>query len=92
MEETEWETYGTGNYEKCADCMVHCGYEATAVDDTFAHPWKALKVALLGPDTEGSMAPEIPLDGQRPAEYVFENMVKRLSESESGAGQESDAA
>ncbi len=92
MESTEWETYGTGNYEKCADCMVHCGYEATAVDDTFAHPLKALKVAILGPDTEGPMAPEIPLDGQRPAEYVFENMVKRLSEAESGAGQESDAA
>ena len=31
LEETDWESYGTGNYEKCADCMVHCGYEATAV-------------------------------------------------------------
>ncbi|MCH7487362.1 MAG: adenosyl-hopene transferase HpnH [Proteobacteria bacterium] len=92
MEGTEWDRYGTGNYEKCADCMVHCGYEATAVDDTFANPWKALKVAVLGPDTDGPMAPEIPLDGQRPAEYVFENMVRRLSEAESGAGQESDAA
>ena len=28
MEETDWDSYGTGNYEKCADCMVHCGYEA----------------------------------------------------------------
>jgi hopanoid biosynthesis associated radical SAM protein HpnH len=92
MASTEWDSYGTGNYEKCADCMVHCGYEATAVDDTFAHPLKALKVALLGPDTDAPMAPEIPLDGQRPAEYVFENMVKRLSETESGSGQESDAA
>ena len=31
MEDTDWDSYGTGNYEKCADCMVHCGYEATAV-------------------------------------------------------------
>ena len=23
MEETDWDAYGTGNYEKCADCMVH---------------------------------------------------------------------
>jgi hopanoid biosynthesis associated radical SAM protein HpnH len=92
MASTEWDTYGTGNYEKCADCMVHCGYEATAVDDTFAHPLKALKVAIMGPDTDAPMAPEIPLDGQRPAEYVFENMVKRLSETESGPGQESGAA
>ena len=28
MEDTDWDAYGTGNYEKCADCMVHCGYEA----------------------------------------------------------------
>jgi len=36
IEETEWERYGTesGN-KKCANCMVHSGYEATAVDDTF---------------------------------------------------------
>ncbi len=37
MENTAWENYGhkSGN-EKCKDCMVHCGYEATAVDSTFA--------------------------------------------------------
>ena len=36
MDETEWENYGhrSGN-EKCRDCMVHCGYEASSVDDTF---------------------------------------------------------
>jgi hopanoid biosynthesis associated radical SAM protein HpnH len=36
METTAWEQYGrkSGN-EKCRDCMVHCGYEATAVDETF---------------------------------------------------------
>src|SRR6187551_545649 len=33
---TEWERYGTesGN-PKCANCMVHSGYEASAVNDTF---------------------------------------------------------
>jgi len=35
MEETNWDNYGTGRNEKCADCMVHCGYEASAVEDTF---------------------------------------------------------
>jgi len=36
IETTPWEQYGrkSGN-EKCQDCMVHCGYEATAVDETF---------------------------------------------------------
>jgi hopanoid biosynthesis associated radical SAM protein HpnH len=36
MEETEWDRYGTGRHEHCRDCMVHCGYEASAVKDTFS--------------------------------------------------------
>jgi hopanoid biosynthesis associated radical SAM protein HpnH len=75
MDETEWETYGTGNYEKCANCMVHCGYEATAVNDTVAHPLKALRVALSGFETHAPMAPEIALDKQRPAEFIFDKLV-----------------
>ena len=80
METTEWDQYGTGNYEKCANCMVHCGYEPTAVADTVKHPLKALRVFLKGIETEKPMAPEIPLDGQRPAEYVFENLVETMSQ------------
>jgi hopanoid biosynthesis associated radical SAM protein HpnH len=77
MEETDWDSYGTGNYEKCANCMVHCGYEATAVKDAIAHPLKALAASLRGVRTDGPMAPEIPLEGQRPAEYVFSRHVER---------------
>jgi len=32
MDTTDWDTYGTGKYEKCADCMAHCGYEPTAAN------------------------------------------------------------
>src|SRR5947207_3921434 len=85
MEETDWDSYGTGNYEKCADCMVHSGYDATAVVDSVHHPLKAAAAALRGVRTEGEMAPEIPLDRQRPAEYVFsrhvEEAVARLEHS-----------
>ncbi|HEU4501644.1 MAG TPA: adenosyl-hopene transferase HpnH [Nitrospira sp.] len=35
IETTPWQDYGTNKNEKCADCMVHCGYEASAVEDTF---------------------------------------------------------
>ena len=35
MSGTAWDRYGTGRNEKCADCMVHCGYEPSAVEDTF---------------------------------------------------------
>ncbi|HKW35584.1 MAG TPA: adenosyl-hopene transferase HpnH [Candidatus Acidoferrum sp.] len=42
MDSTEWENYGTesGN-PKCANCMVHSGYEASAVDHTFSS-WRGL--------------------------------------------------
>jgi len=42
MRATEWEKYGTesGN-PKCANCMVHSGYEASAVNDTF-NSWRGL--------------------------------------------------
>jgi hypothetical protein len=77
MEETEWDRYGTGNYEKCADCMVHSGFEASAVMDSVRKPWKVATLALFGIKTEGPMAPEIPLDRQRPAEYVFSKHVEQ---------------
>jgi hopanoid biosynthesis associated radical SAM protein HpnH len=76
MEETDWDAYGTGNYEKCAQCMVHSGYEATAVMDAVRHPLKAAKVALSGVRTEGEMAPDIPLDRQRPARWVHSRHVE----------------
>jgi len=85
MEETDWDAYGTGNYEKCADCMVHSGYEATAVQDAVRHPLRALSVGLRGVRTEGAMAPEIRLTHQRPAQYVFSRHVEqKLAETRIG--------
>jgi hopanoid biosynthesis associated radical SAM protein HpnH len=81
METTDWDSYGTGRYEKCANCMAHCGYEPTAAAMTFAKPLAALKVAWRGVRTDGPMAPEISLEGQRPAQYIFSEQVEqRLSE------------
>ncbi|MEZ5890130.1 MAG: adenosyl-hopene transferase HpnH [Xanthobacteraceae bacterium] len=77
METTDWDSYGTGRYEKCANCMAHCGYEPTAANAVLAHPLHALKVAVIGVRTEGEMAPEIPLDNHRPAQYVFSRHVER---------------
>ena len=61
MEDTAWENYGTGRNPKCDNCMAHCGYEGTAVEDTFRNPLKAFKISLRGPKTEGPMAPELPV-------------------------------
>ena len=77
MDETAWDNYGTGNYEKCADCMVHSGYEATAIQDTLKNPFKALAIGLRGVKTEGEMAPEIKLDRQRPAQFMFSRHVEQ---------------
>jgi hypothetical protein len=77
METTDWDKYGVGNYEKCADCMVHSGFEATAVLDSVKNPLKVAKVMLTGPRTEGPMAPDISLANQRPAEYMFSAHVQK---------------
>ncbi len=47
METTRWENYGrkSGN-EKCRDCMVHCGFEATAVDQTFSS-WRGFRDTVV---------------------------------------------
>jgi len=80
MEETEWEKYGTGNYEKCHDCMAHCGYEPTAADIAFGNPLKLAGFSLAnllrgGLRTEGEFAPEIDLSEARPAEEHHERIV-----------------
>jgi len=50
LDSTEWQNYGTesGN-TKCANCMVHSGYEASAVDHTFSGLrglWATIKAEL----------------------------------------------
>lgn len=76
MSSTQWDDYGVGNYEKCADCMVHSGFEGTAVKDTVMHPLKAMMVSLKGVKVDGEMAPDISLDKQRPAEFMFSRHVE----------------
>ena len=46
MEETNWDQYGHHTNEKCQDCMVHCGFEPTAVEDTLASPIKMIRSFL----------------------------------------------
>jgi hopanoid biosynthesis associated radical SAM protein HpnH len=60
MEETAWDRYGSDRNPKCAQCMAHCGYEPTAVNDALAHPLKALGVSLRGPRTEGPLVDDGP--------------------------------
>lgn len=61
MDDVDWGAYGVGRNPKCADCMVHCGFEPTAVNDAVSHPLRAFWVWLKGPRTDGPMAPEPPV-------------------------------
>ncbi len=53
LDTTDWDSYGcaSGN-PKCTDCMVHSGYEPSAVSATFGS-WRGFvttaKIALFGP-------------------------------------------
>ncbi len=79
MDTTDWDSYGTGRYEKCANCMAHCGYEPTAAVDAMANPLKAFKVAMRGPKVDGPMAPEIDMSNARKADYgLHEQHVDRF--------------
>ena len=45
MNNTPWEQYGADNNKRCANCMVHCGYEASALG-AMKKPgnlWKTIK-------------------------------------------------
>jgi hopanoid biosynthesis associated radical SAM protein HpnH len=55
LDTTPWDKYGNVNNPKCVNCMAHCGYEATAVEDTLSNPIKALLSTLRGPKTDGEM-------------------------------------
>ncbi len=77
MEGTDWDQYGVGKYEKCSNCMVHCGFEGTAATDSIRNPMKMFGIGRKGVRTEGPFAPDIDLSKARPAEDVFSSHVER---------------
>jgi hopanoid biosynthesis associated radical SAM protein HpnH len=50
MEETHWENYGVGKDPRCRNCMVHCGFEGSALDEigkSFPNFWRTIKWNFL---------------------------------------------
>jgi hopanoid biosynthesis associated radical SAM protein HpnH len=43
VEDTDWDRYGRGRDERCANCMAHCGYEPTAVMATMSSLRQSLR-------------------------------------------------
>ena len=64
LDTTDWNNYGraSGNPD-CTDCMVHCGYEPSAVDATFGTLRGFLataRVALFGPLKDRTLLGTVP--------------------------------
>jgi len=62
MATTDWDAYGraSGN-PKCQDCMVHCGFEPSAVDATFGSVsgfMESARRTLFGPGKNHPLPPE----------------------------------
>lgn len=74
LNDTSWDIYGTGNHEKYADRMVHVGHGPRAAADTVRRPG-APGSHTGDAGTERPMAPEIPLDKQRPSRLLFDDFV-----------------
>jgi hopanoid biosynthesis associated radical SAM protein HpnH len=45
VRDTDWEAYGVGRNPKCGSCMVHCGFEPTAVMESLRNPFRVFESA-----------------------------------------------
>ena len=74
LETTPWQNYGraSGNAD-CQDCMVHCGYEPSAVSETFSNWrafWATARLTMLGPGKGKSRTTTVPQSGSPGARPV----------------------
>ena len=91
MASTAWEQYGTesGN-PKCANCMVHSGYEASAVNDTFGSLrgfWDTMKATLFSryPDAQANRMldePAQPVHSHNPLVQLTANVSLQANASQ----------
>ncbi len=81
LTEVDWDQWGVGKNSKCSNCMVHCGFEPSAVNDAAAHPLKAAWVALRGPRTEGAMVAQTTA-GELNEDMVVEGIEITLPDGE----------
>jgi hopanoid biosynthesis associated radical SAM protein HpnH len=46
LEQTDWDRYGRGRDPRCDNCMAHCGYEPSAINEMVRAPHRGLVAAL----------------------------------------------
>jgi len=89
VEGVDWSRWGVGRNPKCTNCMVHCGFEPTAVNDAFTNPLKAAWVAIRGPRIDGPMVSdpvmEFAVSGPVPVQ-VTGGGAQTVTDAADGAG------
>ncbi len=86
IETTDWARYGQKGWdERCKDCMVHCGYEASAVNDTFSSVGGLMRTVkyMFNPEAEGDAIPAV---AQRKAAPAVSGKVAAPSASATCGG------
>lgn len=48
MSDEMWERYGVGKDPRCANCLMHCGFESASIYDAFGNPKAAAKLVVGG--------------------------------------------
>ena len=48
MKDEVWDRYGVGKDPRCADCLMHCGFESASIFDAISNPKSALKMVKEG--------------------------------------------
>lgn len=48
MSDDMWERYGVGKDPRCANCLMHCGFESASIYDAFTNPAAAAKMVVGG--------------------------------------------
>lgn len=88
INDTDWERYGTGRDDRCADCMVHCGYEPSAVDHMFgsASGFLGTVTSVLFGLRAPKTVPDEAMNGQTTAVSVNTGGARPHRECGSGGG------
>ena len=73
METTDWKAYGFGRDPRCDTCMMHCGYEGTAIQEAMGSPkalaelaWRTFRPGIGG--ARGRRQPQAPAEERAAAE------------------------
>lgn len=48
MKQDLWDRYGVGNDPRCANCLMHCGFESASIFDALGNPKAAFKMLKEG--------------------------------------------